>query len=852
MIDKKNDQQDSSKKAPKKAPKLKPLTKMARSILSGKTSKKNTIFDAKLEKTGESKSASTSSSKSTLSPTKDLPASQLILPIVPLREGMIFPHTESVLTFGRNLSINAIKAATRVNNMVIIATQKKPSVDKPGPNDLYEVATLAIIDRTLKADNQVNVLVHGTARIKIGRFIRTSPYLLGQAIYLQETLIRDEELSAMSTHLQKEFRKSVQMGKPVEFLNFMKLMSGVNEGELTDQIASTLTVKTSQKHKILSTLNVKDRMRLVVDQLSQEKKVLEIEKDVAHKTQAKFDKYMRENVLRERMKTIQKELGDVDDDKEVADDYGKRLKKLQASPEVKTKVKKEIKKLKQLSANNPEAGYLRSWLDTIFELPWGQFSKGNYDLDKASKVLAKNHYGLPKVKDRILEFIAVLQLKQKIAKNKGKSAKNQTVPTILCFVGPPGVGKTSIGKSVAKALGREFIKVSLGGIRDEAEIRGHRRTYVGSMPGRIISGLKQAKTMNPVFMLDEVDKIGNDFRGDPSAALLEALDPEQNHGFEDHYLDLPFDLSQVLFITTANVLNTIPPALLDRLEVIRYSGYTLEEKFHIAKDHLMKKTLEANALNTKQFKISDTSLKTIIGRYTREAGVRDLERNLGTLMRKAARKLVENSKTKSLTVTDKVIKEFLGPEKFDINLTEIEDQVGLATGLAWTSVGGEMLFIEVALTPGKGIVKLTGKLGDVMKESAQAALTYVKANAEKLGIDQKKIAKNNIHVHIPEGAVPKDGPSAGITLTTAIVSAFTNKPVKRNVAMTGEVTLRGRVLRIGGLKEKSIAAHTAGSEIVIIPKENHRDLVEIPASVKKSIKFMPVARVEEVLKIALG
>jgi ATP-dependent Lon protease len=646
----------------------------------------------------------------------------------------------------------------------------------------------------------------------------------------------------------------------------MKLMSGVNEGELTDQIASTLTAKTGEKQLVLEELNVKKRMQLVIERLSHEMKVLEIEKDVASKTQAKFDKYMRENVLRERLKTIQKELGELDDEEELANEYDKQYKLLKAPIEIKEKIGKEIKKLRQLSPNNPETGYIRSWLDTMFELPWGKYSKGNVDLKKASKVLEESHHGLPEVKDRILEYMAVLQLKSQQngeasttkadkteSKSEAKKSKaDKTVPTILCFVGPPGVGKTSIGKSVAKALGRTFTKISLGGIRDEAEIRGHRRTYVGAMPGRIISGLKQAETMNPVFMLDEIDKIGNDFRGDPSAALLEALDPEQNDHFEDHYLDTAFDLSQVLFITTANTLDTIPPALRDRLEIIRYAGYTQEEKFQIAEKYLVKKQLKANGLQNNQFKISDALLKRVISHYTREAGVRNLERRIGTLMRKAARILVEDKEQTSITVTAPKLKEFLGPEPYDETLTEKQDQVGLATGLAWTAVGGEVLFVEVALTEGKGQVRLTGKLGDVMKESAQAALTYVKANAPKLNINTDKLAKTDIHIHVPEGAVPKDGPSAGITITTAIVSALTNRTVKREVAMTGEVTLRGRVLRIGGLKEKSIAAHRAGSKTVLIPKDNERDLVDVPKTVKDTIAFKPVADMEQVLKLALN
>ncbi len=823
----------------------------------------------------KSKASSTSTSKDDADLSSDfrpLPAEQLVLPVVPVREGVLFPSTESVLTFGRPLSVKAIQESAQSQNLVVLLTQKKMTTEEPGPSDLYEIGTLGMVERTLKTDDQVNALVRGIGRVKILRYVRTSPSILAQVVKLEDETVRDEELKALATHLQKEFRKAVHMGKPVEFLNFMKLMSGVTDGELVDQIASTLTIKTKEKQAILETINVKDRMKAVITHLTREMKVLEIEKDVVHKTQAKFDKHMRESVLRERLNTIRRELGEIDEDEKVAEEYQLKFKKTKFPIEVKDKVAKEIKRLHQMSVNNPESGYIRTWLDTVFELPWGVKSKANVNLKKAEKILEQNHYGLKEVKDRILEYMAVMQLKQS---SPGQSKEERAkLPTILCFVGPPGVGKTSIGKSIAEALGRSFTKVSLGGIRDEAEIRGHRRTYVGAMPGRIINGIKQAKTMNPVFMLDEVDKVGADFRGDPSSALLEALDPEQNHGFEDHYLDLAFDLSEVIFITTANSLETIPPALRDRLEIIRYAGYTPEEKFHIAKDHLLEKVLHANGLTTDQITIPDTSIRELIDNYTREAGVRSLERTLGKLMRKAARKLAEASQasdekatkvgsekvdtvpttkpiTKSIIVDHKHVNDYLGPQQFDVTLAEAEDLVGLATGLAWTEVGGDALFIEVALTPGKGQVKLTGKLGDVMKESAQAALTYVKANAKVLGISESKLAKTDVHIHVPEGAVPKDGPSAGITMTTAIVSAFTNKPVKREIAMTGEVTLRGRVLRIGGLKEKSIAALRAGSEMVIIPWENERDLVEIPDEVKNAIKFHPVKDVAEVLRLAL-
>ncbi len=771
----------------------------------------------------------------------------LILDAIPIREGVLFPSTESVLTFGRTLSLNAIKNIERDKKTVVLITQKNSKVNLPKEKDLYQIGTLATIERQIKSNKNTSALVKGIGRVKIVKVIQTYPKIVVEIEKLQENNQKKKTIINLVAHLQQEFKEAIQMGKPVDFLNFMKLMGGASNSELVDQIASTLSLKTKEKQQILETLDVEERIKLVTKHLTHELKVLEIEKDVMFKTQEKFDKHMKENVLRERLKTIQKELGELDDEQKIAQELEVKLKRLKLNKEIEAKIKKEINRLKNMSPNNPESGYIRSWLDVIFELPWNKKSVTNSDLNKAEKILEKSHYGLKEVKTRILEYVAVLQLKA-----RNKKAEDQNLPTILCFVGPPGVGKTSIGQSIAKSLQREFVKISLGGIKDESEIRGHRRTYIGAMPGKIISGMKQAKTMNPVFMLDEVDKIGGDYRGDPSAALLEALDPEQNNQFEDHYLDLPFDLSQVIFITTANTLDTVPPALRDRLEVIRYSGYTQEEKFNIGKDYLLKKVIKANGLKTTEVAISDQSIKDIINYYTREAGVRDLERTLSKIMRKIARDIITNTKIKKIKIEDKMLKKYLGPRKFDVGLATKTDTVGQATGLAWTSVGGEILFIEVALTKGKGKIQLTGKLGDIMKESAQAAFTFVKAHHKELGITEKQVKNTNIHVHIPEGAVPKDGPSAGVTLVTAITSAFTNIPVKKQVAMTGEVTLRGRVLRIGGLKEKSIAAHMAGIKTILIPQGNQRDLEKIPASVKKDITFIPTTNVMENLKLALS
>ncbi len=775
-----------------------------------------------------------------------LPSTVLTLPVIPIKEGILFPQTESVLTFGRQLSLAALKQQQADGQYVILLAQKNGKLDQPAAKDLYNIGTLAIIDKTLHNGDSVNALVRGLGRMRVDRFTQEKPFLIAQGQKIQDIIVRDAELTALQNQLQKLFKQTVQMGKQVEFLNFIKLLSGIAEGEMADQIASTLNISTLDKQKLLEIVDVKKRMRKVIWHLTREIKILEIEKDVNSKTQKKFDKHMRENILREKMEAIQKELGETSEEDEIIDDYARKIKRLKLDPETRHKVQKELKKLEQTSPMHPESGYIRNWLDLIIELPWGKYKTDRVDIKLAAKILDEDHHGLSDVKDRVLEHMAVMQLRQ-----QGRKSADQ-LPTILCFVGPPGVGKTSIGQSIAKALGRTFTKISLGGVRDEAEIRGHRRTYVGAMPGRIIKAVQNAKSLNPVFMLDEIDKLGNDFRGDPSSALLEVLDPQQNHAFEDHYLDMPFDLSKVLFIATANTLDTIPAALRDRLEIIQYSGYTQEEKEAIASKYLLPKAIRNNGLRKSQLNIEAKIVPQLIKRYVREAGVRDLERTINKLLRKAARELLEHPKRKKINISPSTVRSYLGPETYEATLTEKTDQVGLATGLAWTSVGGEMLFVEVALTKGKGQVKLTGKLGEVMKESAQAAMTYVSAHHQELGIDFKQISGSNVHIHVPEGAVPKDGPSAGVTITTALVSAFTNRPVRREVAMTGEVTLRGRVLKIGGLKEKAIAAYNAGSQMVIIPQENANELEKIPDSVKQAITFHPVSEVGEVLELALG
>lgn len=776
---------------------------------------------------------------------KQKPIDTRTVPLIPLRGVVVFPHTEVVLTFGRRKSILAINSALRNQKLVVLFTQKDPDVDDPKTKDIYKVGTLCIIERTLKSDGELNALVRGIGRVRLSRIITNEPVVQAEVTEIVEIFEDTEEIEGLARHLTAQFKEAVNLGKAVEFMNFMKLMSGVSAAELGDQIASTLNIKTPDKQKLLEISKVQFRLETVTDLLERELKVLQIEKNIASKTQEKFSKSMRETVLRERMQTIKQELGELGDEEEELDELKDKLNKLKMSKKTKKKVSKELKRLAKMSPHNPEANYIRTWVDTVLELPWGKLTSDKVSLKKAEMILEEDHYGLEEVKERILEYLAVMKLKK-----KQSSEISVSLPTILCFVGPPGVGKTSIGRSIARSLKREFVKVSLGGIRDEAEIRGHRRTYVGAMPGRIIDGIKQADSQNPVFMLDEIDKLGADFRGDPSSALLEALDPEQNKEFSDHYLDLPYDLSKTMFIATANVLNTIPPALLDRLEVIRFSGYTVNEKYHIAKNHLMPKVLEKNALNKSQFSLNKSTLMKVIKSYTREAGVRNLERELSKIARKIAKSIATSSKKKSL-ISTRTLSKYLGPEKFLPTLAEKTNPVGMATGLAWTQSGGEIILVEVETMPGNGKLQITGQLGDVMKESARAALSYIRSSWKKLGLDQDFYKKVDIHIHVPEGAVPKDGPSAGVTMTTALVSALTKRKTRKDIAMTGESTLRGRVLEIGGLKEKVIAAHSAGIKQIIFPFNNQKDIEKIPDEIKKKLEFHPVKTVDEVLDLTL-
>lgn len=783
------------------------------------------------------------------------------LPIIPIRDGVVFPSTEVVLTFGRQRSVAAIEAASAYGRQVVLAMQKNPNVNNPTPEDLHRIGARAEIERMFKHDGEINALVRGLSRVEITSYEAYDPFFLGKVTELPDTPNNSDEVKATSNHILSELRKAVNLGKSIDFLIFMNIMSSPPAGELANQVANILNLKPQEKQGLLEMVDVRDRVLKVDSLLAHEVKILELERKISSKTQERFDKNVRESVLRERLKTIEKELGE---------EEGKENKELEAKiktakmpEEVEEKAFKELRRLTQMSQYNPEASYLRTYLDWLVELPWSSASANNVDIKTAEKVLDTDHFGLKKVKERILEYLAVMKLRTEgvtvevAAGGETKEKKDKTIPkrgsspTILCFVGPPGVGKTSLGKSIARSLGRKFVKMSLGGIRDEAEIRGHRRTYVGALPGRIIQGIKQAGTNNPVFMLDEIDKVGTDFRGDPSAALLEALDPEQNYAFSDHYLEVPFDLSEVFFITTCNILDTIPPALRDRLEIIHFPGYTEDEKFHIARDFLLTKQMENNGLKPEQVRILDETLKEIIRKYTREAGVRNLEREISTIYRKIAREVAEGKKN-ATNVTSHDLQKYLGPARFTAYLVEKKDEIGMSTGLAWTEAGGDILFIEVALMPGKGHLTLTGHLGDVMKESCHAALSYIRSKWRILGLSENFFHKLDVHVHVPEGAVPKDGPSAGIAITTALVSALTKIPVKRLVGMTGEVTLRGRALEIGGVKEKVIAAHRAGLRTIIMPKNNKKDLEDIPKYVLNDLDFIFVEHMDEVLKVALA
>ena len=776
------------------------------------------------------------------------------VPIVPVRGSVVFPHTDTLLSFGRTKSVLAINSAFQEDKVIAIFTQKDPRTADPGQEDLNSIGTIATITQMMSTEGEIHALIRGQARITLREVLAEEPYLIGKVEEIPEEVTQNPEIGVLSKKLQELFKKSINLGKQAEIMTVMRLVSGNPEPiEISDQIASLLEIKPAEKQKILEETDVRKRLGIVLDYLSKEVNALEVERTISSKTQRRFEDQMKKAMLREKKRTIEEELGEMDEEGEITSEefkeYKTKIKEAGMPPDVKSRAEKELKRLSEMSPNNPEGGYIRNYLDWLCDMPWSKVTPNSVAMKKAAKILEDDHYGIEKAKERILEFLAVMKLKKE--EKHGKKEPVEAHPTILCFIGPPGVGKTSIGKSIAKALNRKFVRVSLGGIRDEAEIRGHRRTYVGAMPGRIIQGVKNAGTKNPVFMLDEIDKIGIDFRGDPSSALLEALDPEQNREFSDHYLEVPFDLSEVMFICTGNVLDTIPAPLRDRMEVITFPGYTETEKFHIAKKFLWPKQIEAQGLESKKIGISDAGLREVIGSYTREAGVRNLERNLANVCRKVARLVAEKKKfPKDIGPSD--VRKFLGSQRFTSQIAEKEDEVGQSTGLSVTPYGGEILFIEVSLMPGKGKLTLTGQLGDVMKESAKAAFTWTRSHYHELGLKSNFADNIDVHIHVPEGAVPKDGPSAGVAITTALVSALTDIPIRREVGMTGEVTLRGHVLEIGGLKEKSIAGHRAGLKVIVAPKENKKDLDEIPAEVKRDIKFIFAGEVTDVLKVALA
>lgn len=760
-------------------------------------------------------------------------------PVLPLRDIVVYPKMVVPLFVGREKSIRALQAGVDSDKNIILATQKDPGIEDPMEDDIYHVGTIGTVLQLLRLpDGTVKVLIEGLERVRIDSFVENEEFLEANATLLPEVdKSSDVELEALVRAVLSQFEEYVKLSKKIPPEVLVAVDQIDDYSKLADTIASHLTLKIADKQELLEGETLKDRFEKILGFMDAEVTLLEVENKIKSRVKKQMEKSQKEYYLNEQMKAIQKELGDGDEDNEIAE-YTKKIEKTKLSKEAREKALSEVKKLKTMSAMSSEATVVRNYLDWLLDIPWKKRSKVNKDLAKALAILEKDHYGLEKVKERIIEYLAVQSRADKV---KGP---------ILCLVGPPGVGKTSLGKSIARATGRSFVRASLGGMRDEAEIRGHRRTYIGSMPGKIIKGMKKAATSNPLFLLDEIDKLGNDWRGDPSSALLEVLDPEQNAAFNDHYLEVDYDLSDVMFVTTANSLD-MPRPLLDRMEVIRLSGYTEDEKIEIAKRHLIPKIFEENAVKEKELEITDDAIRSIIRYYTREAGVRNLERELATIARKAVKEILLN-KEKKVKVSEKNIDKYLGVIKYRYGEAEAEDHIGVTTGLAWTEVGGDILFIEAVDMPGKGKITQTGKLGDVMKESIETAYSVVRSHSEQLGIDPEIFEKTDIHVHVPEGATPKDGPSAGIAMYTTLVSVLTKIPVRKDVAMTGEITLQGRVLPIGGLKEKLLSALRGGIKTVIIPKDNEKDLEEIPDNVKAGMKIIPVSEVREVIDIALN
>ena len=765
------------------------------------------------------------------------------LPLIPLRGLAIFPYMILNFDIGREMSLKALDQAMLEDELVFLTSQKEAEVDEPTTDDFYHVGTICKVKQVIKLPGEtVRVLVEGISRGKIKEIDEEEGYfkaVVEEIIYDQENAETDVEVEAFVRNVFDAFEEYINIGNRVSPEILVSLAEIENVDRFIDTIAANIFLKAEQKQEILEEFDISKRLELLYRILLEEIDILKIEKKITLRVKKQMNKVQKEYYLREQLKAIQKELGEDEDLSSEVEEYKEKLKKIKASKETKLKIEKEISKFSRTSPQSPDSSVSRTYLDTIFSLPWNKETRDKLDLKNAKEILDQQHYGLEKVKDRILEYLAIRKL--------SKSLKGP----IICLVGPPGVGKTSIAKSIAEALGKKFVRISLGGVRDEAEIRGHRRTYVGSIPGRIINGLKEAQTKNPVFLLDEIDKMAADYKGDPSSAMLEVLDPEQNKTFVDHYLEVPFDLSKILFVTTANSLSTIPGPLLDRMEVIEVSGYIEEEKLNIAQKYLLPKQVKENGLEEGFVTVEEQAMRDIINYYTREAGVRTLERTIGKVCRKIAKKFVENPSLEGVVVTSKDLEEYLGRDKYLYDLAGTKPEVGVVTGLAWTSVGGVTLPVEVNVLKGKGQVVLTGSLGDVMKESAQAGISYIRSIADKFDIPEDFYKTEDIHIHCPEGATPKDGPSAGITMATAVISALTKIPVRSDVAMTGEITLRGRVMVVGGVKEKVLAAHRAGIKKVLIPRECDAQLDEIPENVKEKLEIVLVDHMDQVLEHAL-
>ncbi|HBT50191.1 MAG: Lon protease [Caldanaerobacter subterraneus] len=770
-----------------------------------------------------------------------MPEKRYTLPMIPLRGLTIFPYMVIHFDIGREKSIRALEEAFMKNQLIFVTTQKDPELEDPSIEDVYKVGTITKVKQMLKLPGElIRILVEGISRAEIDKVTREDEFFEVEVVEKEEQaeIEKTPELEALMRSVVSAFEEYVNMTSRVPIESLYNVISIEEPGRLADMIAAHISLSTAQNQELLECFDVKKRLEILLGFLMKELEILKIEREINAKVRSQIDKLQKEYYLREQLKAIKAELGETEDFDSEIEEYERKIEEKDLPEEVRKKAKEELKRLSKMPPGSAEASVVRTYLDWILELPWNYETEDILDLKRAQRILDEDHYGLKKVKERIIEFLAV------------RAFYNKVKSPILCLVGPPGVGKTSLGRSIAKAMNRKFVRLSLGGVRDEAEIRGHRRTYVGAIPGGIINSIKIAGSKNPVFLLDEIDKMSHDFRGDPASAMLEVLDPEQNSTFRDHYLDLPFDLSKVLFITTANTTDTIPAPLLDRMEVIYISGYTEEEKFHIAKGYLIPKILKEHGVPDNKIIIQDSAIKGIISEYTREAGVRGLEKHLATIVRKAIRKIMEDN-VPYVKVGKKNLQSYLGKPLFRPDKANEKNEIGTVMGLAWTRVGGEILTVEASIMPGSGKLNLTGQLGDVMKESAQAGLSYIRANAERLGIDKDFYKNVDIHIHVPEGSIPKDGPSAGVTMVTAMVSALMKVPVRKDVAMTGEITLTGRVLPIGGVKEKVLAAHRAGIKRVILPMENKRDLDEIPQSVKKKLEFKFVERIDEVLEYAL-